>query len=377
MMSSAWESASQEICASALASLEWFYPPRLAKLLDDRSPRDGVLTLLDRRRDAEMFALLRPRDDSDFVARWRRALQHLSPAAIEDRIHAAGVTVWLRDNPDYPAVLAERRDPPAVLFVQGDAALVHQERRVAIVGTRRCTAYGRGIAEQLGADLSAAGVKVVSGLAVGIDGAAHEGVLRAGGQPIGVVGSGLDLVYPRRHRALWQQVSTEGVLLSEAPLGARPETWRFPSRNRIIAGLAEIVVVVESALKGGSQSTVNAAMDRNIDVMAVPGPVGAPTSAGTNQLLVDGAPPVLGAQQVLDWMGLSGNSARQETLFPDSCSLSADAMAVIDSLNFAPTSTERLLSDVGLSPGRLTVALNELAAAGQAAGGAGWWARVP
>jgi len=306
---------------------------------------------------------------------WRAKLRTQHPQAIDDGLRREGIEVWLMDHPLYPNALAQRREPPAVLFARGDASMLG-ERAVAIVGTRRATAYGRAIATQLGADLSSKGIAVVSGLAIGIDGAAHEGVLSAGGRPIGVVGSGLDVVYPRRHQALWEQVSRTGLLLSEAPPMARPEPWRFPSRNRIIAGLAEIVIVVESALRGGSQSTVDAALDRNIDVMAVPGPVGAPTSAGTNQMLVDGAAPVLGVEQVLDALGLRGNGTGQESLFPASASLSADAMAVLDSLDFVAMPTERLLHTVGLTPGRLTVALQELASLGQASGGAGWWSRV-
>src|SRR5262249_15322114 len=146
--------------------------------------------------------------------------------------------------------------------------------RVGLVGTRRCTPTGKSVARQLGRELAACGVAVVSGLAIGIDGCAHQGALAArAAPPVGVVGSRLDVVYPKSHRRLWDDVAAAGVLLSEAPLGAPPEPWRFPARNRILAALSDVVVVVESHAAGGSMHTVRAAVDRGIPVMAVPGSV--------------------------------------------------------------------------------------------------------
>ena len=170
-----------------------------------------------------------------------------------------------------------------------------------MVGTRNATQGGRTAARSIAADLASAGVHVVSGLARGIDGAAHGGVLSAEGvgRPIGVVGSAVDVVYPREHRNLWEAVANCGVLLSEVPMGEGPSPWRFPMRNRIIAALAEVVVVVESREKGGSLITVTEALRRDVPVMAVPGGVGSRASAGTNQLLRDGAAPVLDAGDVL------------------------------------------------------------------------------
>jgi DNA processing protein len=274
-------------------------------------------------------------------------------------------------------LLIDDPEPPLVLFARGDPAVL-ERRCVAIVGTRRATGYGRTVAKKLGADLTDAGVGVVSGLAIGIDGSAHEGVLAAGGRPIGVVGSGLDVVYPRRHGSLWSRTGSEGLLLSEAAMGMRPEPWRFPERNRIIAALAEVVVVVESGDAGGSQITVDAAIKRDITVMAVPGPVTSASSAGTNRLLVDGVAPVLGAEEILMALGLSGGRAEKLQLFrPDDAELSADAIAVLNGLDFSPTPTERLLTHVGVSPGRLAVALEELHIRRLAKGGGGWWHRVP
>ena len=195
-----------------------------------------------------------------------------------------------------------RSDPqsPPVLFARGDLRLL-ADRRVAVVGTRNATAAGRQTARSLGGGLALAGVHVVSGLARGVDGAAHHGVLVAEGEgrPIGVVASGLDVVYPREHADLWQAVASSGLLLSEAPPGTPPEAHRFPLRNRIVAALAEVVVVVESRERGGSLITAAAALDRGVPVMAVPGSPGTRAARGTNALLRDGAAPVCDVDDVL------------------------------------------------------------------------------
>ena len=185
---------------------------------------------------------------------------------------------------------------------------------VAVVGTRRCTPDGAAVAYQLGHDLAAAGVGVVSGLALGIDGAAHAGAL-AGvadsadegggrGSTVGVAASGVDVVYPRQHQALWRQVVKAGAVISETPPGMPAQAWRFPSRNRVIAGLAQMVVVVECHASGGSWHTVEAALRRGTEVGAVPGPVRSSASVGTNTLLHEGATPIRGAADVLDALGL-------------------------------------------------------------------------
>jgi DNA processing protein len=190
--------------------------------------------------------------------------------------------------------------PPPVLFMRGNLDAL-DGRRAALIGTRNATSSGRSMAVQLGRDLAVAGVHVVSGLARGIDGGAHRGALAADGpgRPIAVVGSGLDVVYPAEHRDLWDQVAERGLLIGEAPPGAPPEPWRFPQRNRIIAALAEVVVVVESRESGGSLITVDEAIERGRPVMAVPGAVSSRAAAGTNRLLRDGAAAVLDVGDVL------------------------------------------------------------------------------
>jgi DNA processing protein len=230
------------------------------------------------------------------------------------------------------------------------------------------------VAFELGRDLAAAGVRVVSGLALGIDGAAHRGALAAGGAPpVAVVGSGLDVVYPPSHSTLWQQVAGAGLLLSEAPLGARPEPWRFPFRNRIIAALAEVVVVVESAEKGGSRHTVEAAMARDRPIMAVPGSVRSPVSSYTNGLLADGCAPVRDAVDVLVALGLSSApKPRAESRPPPG----PDEAPVLDALGFEPATFDDLCARTTRTPGQVSVALARLQAGGWVAEQAGWWDRV-
>lgn len=360
--------------AAALAALPACGPARLSALLTTWPPREAYAQVeRGTAHRAPAVAAALERDPRGLVALWQKTLTRCSVGESHAQLERAGVGVALPGDAEYPAALLDDPELPAVLFYLGDPA-VAVARRVAIVGTRRCTAYGRQTARRLGAELTEAGVVVVSGLALGVDGAAHEGVLEAGGSPLGVVGSGLDVVYPRRHFRLWNSVAERGLLISESPLGAAPEPWRFPARNRIIAGLAEVVVVVESHEAGGSQHTVDAAISRGVPVMAVPGPVGSAPSAGSNRLLVDGAAPVLSASEVLVALGI--DHARCVVPPPPAGTVpDADAQLVLDTLEYTAVATERLLATTGLSPGRLAVALAFLEHAGHAAGRGGWWER--
>jgi len=247
--------------------------------------------------------------------------------------------------------------------------------RVGMVGTRRSTGYGRDVARELGRDLAQAGVAVVSGLAAGIDGASHEGALAAaGGPPVAVVGSGLDVAYPRHHRALWRRVAEAGVVLSEAPLGARPEPWRFPARNRIIAALSQVLVVVESHAAGGSFHTVRAAAERGVPVMAVPGPVRSPASAGTNHLLSEGCAPACEAADVVVALSLETSGAPVRT--ERRPAPSPEDASVLEAVGWETTTTEQVLVRTGLTPSRLALALTHLEADGWVRNLGGWWERA-
>lgn len=305
---------------------------------------------------------------------WAGAARSTSVAAVAAAHERAGAAVHVHGDPAYPAALAGDHEAPSAVFRQGSAAALDGVL-VGIVGTRRATGYGRDVARQFGRELSEAGVGVVSGLALGIDGAAHEGALATGAAPpVAVVGGGLDMVYPRRHGDLWRRVAAAGAIVSEAPLGARPEPWRFPARNRIIAALSSVLVVVESHAAGGSMHTVKAAADRGITVMAVPGPVRSPASVGTNGLLADGCPPACDPGDVLVALALE-TAARPAKVDRRPPPTGEDA-AVLGLLGWEAVGLDDLLGATDLAPSRLAVALTRLERDGWARGGGGWWERV-
>lgn len=220
---------------------------------------------------------------------WQRLVHEarsVDPGALVEACERVGARVLVPGDPEFPLLLAHDHDAPAVLFVRGDIGVLSR-RRVGVVGTRNATAAGRATAFAIGEAMSASGVAVVSGLARGIDGAAHRGVRAAGGAAIAVVGSGIDVPYPRQHRELWEWVATDGLLISEWPPGSEPQSWHFPLRNRILAALSEVVVVVESRERGGSLITAGLAHERGITVLAVPGSIHHRAATGTNQLIAD------------------------------------------------------------------------------------------
>lgn len=280
-------------------------------------------------------------------------------------------------DPGFPRSLAEDPKPPARIYGLGDPALLADGRaRVGMVGARRCTSYGRDVARRFGRQLSAAGVSVVSGLAFGVDAAAHEGALQVddGAPPIGVVASGLDVVYPRSNLQLWDSVAELGCLITEAELGIHPEPWRFPERNRIIAALSDIVLVVEAHPQSGTRHTVDAAIARGVPVMAVPGPVGSSASLGANQLLREGCAPACEVDDVLTALGLE-RCAAMPLVDPRPLPEPRDDR-VLAAVDWAPTSLETLLIRTGLGPGELTAALYRLLGAGWTRCREGWWERV-
>jgi DNA protecting protein DprA len=232
-----------------------------------------------------------------FLQSWRVEADHTPIARPWQDLQARGIGVVRRGDVAYPARLLRARQVPELLYVRGrlDQA---SAPCVGIVGTRRATHYGLEVALELGRDLAERGVVVVSGLARGIDAAAHRGVLAARERvngPLAVVGGGVDIVYPRENRQLWEQVLATGTVISEAPPGAPPESWRFPLRNRIIAALSQVLVVVESSRQGGAIHTVLAADAYGVPILAVPGSVRSPQSEGTNAIIQEG-----GAGVVLD-----------------------------------------------------------------------------
>lgn len=308
------------------------------------------------------------------VLTWVPAAQSVDVAAVWRAHRAGGIATALLGEPGYPAVLGADHDPPALLCWRGDASLLERPR-VAVVGTRRCSRRAFDTAKALGRSLAAAGVAVVSGLALGVDGAAHLGALEAKATPpVGVVASGLDVVYPSRHHDLWDRVAAEGLLLSEWPLGSRPDRWRFPARNRLIAALAHLVVVVESPAKGGSLYTVDEAEARDVPVAVVPGPVGLRCCEGSNQLLVDGAVPVRDALDVLARLGLEVPPSL--LVAPAPPAVTGDARAALGRLGVGAHSFAELVGELGWPPARVASALVTLEGRGLVARRGPWLERV-
>ncbi|QIA26925.1 DNA-protecting protein DprA [Thermaerobacter sp. PB12/4term] len=225
------------------------------------------------------------------------ARRRIDPEALAGSARAMGIHWLTWEDPAYPRRLREVADPPLILYYRG--RLPSQAVPwVAVVGSRRASAYGTQVAFRLAADMAAAGWVVVSGLAVGIDGAAHRGALAGGGVTVAVLGHGPDRVYPEEHRPLAAQVAARGWLVSEYPPGTPAEAFRFPERNRILAGLCDGVVVVEAAPRSGALVTADLALDAGRAVMAVPGPVTRRQGQGILELLRAGAPPVAGLEDV-------------------------------------------------------------------------------
>jgi DNA processing protein len=223
---------------------------------------------------------------------------------LTDDLRAAQCWACCRHDSLYPVGLRDAMDAPWALIGRGDSALLGQlepEGLVTVVGARRASSYGREVARELGRELAAAGIVVVSGLAFGIDACAHRGALDAG-LTVAVLGCGADVSYPAAHRALWRRICERGLVLSEQPPGAGAWRWTFPARNRIMAAMARMTVVVEAAERSGSLITADLAADLGRDLGAVPGPVSSRSSAGPNNLLAGGACLVRGAQDVLDAM---------------------------------------------------------------------------
>jgi DNA processing protein len=207
------------------------------------------------------------------------------------------VITWL-DN-DYPSRLKNIQQPPPVLYLRGSYTL-QDNWAVAIVGTRRVTSYGRQVTEQIATLLARNGVTVVSGLARGVDGVAHQAALSTGGRTLAVLGSGVDQIYPPEHRSLAEKIEENGAIISDYAPGTPPESANFPPRNRIISGLAGAVVVVEAGDTSGALITASFAAEQGKEVFAVPGGIYSPQSRGTNKLIVNGATPMIDPKDILD-----------------------------------------------------------------------------
>lgn len=221
-----------------------------------------------------------------------------------EELGEAGIGVVLLGSEGYPPWLATISDPPDLLFVKGR---LPEQAGVAVVGSRRATRYGLNLAKKMGGAMGGRGMVVVSGLARGVDGAAHRGVVDAGGLGVAVLGSGLDRWYPVSHRGLGEALLNDGgAAVSEYPPGTIPEPWRFPVRNRIITGLSRVILVVEAAVGGGALISARLGLEQGREVLAIPGDIDRATSRGCNELIRDGAMPVLSTPDLLDFLEMEG-----------------------------------------------------------------------
>jgi DNA processing protein len=362
-----------EAYAAAIAGVDGMTPRRISRLLR-------------RHRPEEAWAVLRGEVDDQLLAadlersEWLRAgvarcATADAPARAWERCVGTGTRVLPLGSAGYPAVLAADRSAPAVLFVRGDLAAL-ERRRAGMVGTRNATEGGRRVAARLGRELSEAGVAVVSGLARGIDGAAHRGALAADGAPIAVVASGPDVPFPREHASLWGSVIERGVLLSEHPPGTAPVATSFPARNRILAALSEVLVVVESRARGGSMITVNEAQLRQIEVLAVPGSLLNRAADGTNGLIAQGAIPVLGSDDVLVALGLDHRRAGS-TAYDSRPPPAGGDRVVLEAMAGDALTVDELMGRTGLALADVALALGRLEAGGWVVRAGGWFEPVP
>jgi DNA processing protein len=284
--------------------------------------------------------------------RWSSHLRSFDANAYEERLAARGFRFLSRTAPDFPPLLRAIHDPPPGLFLRGsgDVALLARSA-VAVVGARACSGYGASVARSLGRDLTRGGLVVVSGMARGVDAEAHRGALEGGGPTIAVLGCGIDRDYPAAHAELARRIAATGLLVSEYAPGVEPAPWRFPARNRIVAGLCDATVVVEARERSGALITADLALEEGREVFAVPGEISSALSAGTNDLLKLGATPLTAASDVLGLFGI-------EAAAP------ADRDGLLDLL---PATADELVRRTGKPAAEIARVLVELELAGSAA----------
>jgi DNA processing protein len=296
--------------------------------------------------------------DADVAARVEQALAWQSSG---ERRHFVAL-----GDADYPPALLAIADPPSLLYVCGQRERLALPS-LAIVGSRNATPAGALTATQFAAALADAGLAIVSGLALGIDGAAHRGALAAGGTTIAVIGTGIDRIYPAQHEALAREIAERGVIVSEFPLASPPLPGNFPRRNRLIAGLARGVLVVEAALGSGSLITARLAADQGREVFAIPGSIHSPQSRGCHRLLRDGAKLVETAADILEELRWS-SPAPHHAPATDTALYSETEQKLLAALGHAPCAIDELARRSGLTAAELSVILLQLELAGHVAG---------
>ena len=303
---------------------------------------------------------------ADQIGATREAVAMFDPRSARAEAGARRLWMLCRHSAGYPEALRGLRDAPPVLWLRGRADCAHEllaAPAVAIVGSRRPSSYGLEVAEELARGLSSAGIAVVSGLAMGVDAAAHRGALRSSTpRTVAVLGSGVDVVYPRVNRRLYERILESGLVMSESPPGRRPFRWTFPARNRIMAALTAMTVVVEASEPSGSLITAAFAAELGRGVAAVPGRVTSATAAGSNRLLRDGAAVIRDAGDVLDEMFGVGGSSRLAAAASEPV-LEPDERLVLEAVENG-ADVGAIAASAELPPSRVRVLLGRLESAG-------------
>jgi len=346
----------------ALLRLEGMGPGRYWQLIEHfggavralQSLPDTLLNKLPERAQAQWRDFSRRGEQSELVA-WTRMER--------ERCAAAGVQLLLCGGGKYPPLLAEIARPPPLLYVRGSAEALHLPQ-IAVVGARRASAGGLDNARAFAADLAGAGFAITSGLALGVDAAAHRGALKAGGATLAVLGSGVDKLYPRRNVALAEEiVASGGAVISELPLGSAAEAANFPRRNRIISGLSMGVLLVEAAVRSGSLITARLALEQNREVFAIPGSIHNPLARGCHRMIRDGAALVETSVDIVEQLG--GLLAQPSTAaVPQAQQLEPRQQRLMEALGGDPRSMEQLARDTGEGTGELMALLLQLELAG-------------
>lgn len=292
--------------------------------------------------------LLRVRDQLDLNAEMRR-------------IASYGARIITQLDPEYPALLRTIDDSPILLYIRG-TLIADDSKAIAIVGTRRASQYGLDVTTKLARDLTQQGVTIVSGLAQGIDAAAHKAALEAGGRTIAVLGCGIDDVYPREHRALAEHIVAQGAVITEFPPGAKPERHHFPRRNRIISGISLGVLITEAPENSGALITAACAADQGRDVFAVPGSIFHANSAGTNRLIQDGAKPILQMNDILDELNLAYTTVQVRQMTGHIAPENEIENRILSLLSGSPKHIDELVRESGLETAAVssTLAILEL-----------------
>lgn len=289
------------------------------------------------------------------VRKLRQAARTVNGPALKAKLEEWSGRLLACTDEAYPALLRETPDPPALLFVQGEPHH-RDEMAVAIVGTRKCTPYGAMVARRLAGDLARRGFTIVSGLALGIDAAAHEGALEAGGRTLAVMASGLDVTYPSEHRALRERIVASGQVLTEQPFGMPPLAALFPVRNRLVAGLALGTIVVEAPTHSGAMITARLAAEAGREVFGVPGSVDSPVSRGPHQLIKEGARLVEVAEDVVEGLGILLEAVPPRRPAPEVV-VSGDERAVLEALSYQPRHMDEVVAASCLGAAQVSATL--------------------